>query len=77
MTKWKSLPDLEQDAMNSAETYFKRAIKVIDKKFWDGYAEKHPELIVGFMNCCATEFQTLVSAKVMDESTIKMTEYPT
>ena len=35
------------------ESYLSLAITTIDSKFGDGYAKKHPELIVGFLNTVA------------------------
>ena len=46
-----------EDGASAAEYYMSRAIESIDKKFGEGYAEKHPELIGAFMKASAKEAQ--------------------
>lgn len=50
--------DLMRQARDTAETYFNQAIRIIDEKFGEGYAKEHPELVAGFMNTAARDFDT-------------------
>lgn len=58
--------ELMHQARDTAETYFNQSIRVIDKKFGEGYAEEHPELIAGFMNTAARDFDTCMTRQALD-----------
>lgn len=47
---------LSEDAFYQSERNFHKAIDVIDKKFGNGYAKSHPELISSFMQSSAIEY---------------------
>ena len=40
---------------------------MIDRRYGDGYAEKHPELVGHFMQTAASIYATSVHARLMDE----------
>lgn len=50
--------DLMRQASDTAETYFNKAVRIIDEKFGEGYAKAHPELIVGYMDTAAQDYNT-------------------
>lgn len=53
-----------------AHDYMHQAIKSIDDVFGEGYAEKHPSLIVGYMNAAALDFQaSVISGAIGDLKT--------
>jgi hypothetical protein len=52
--------DLMLQARDTATQYFNQAVRIIDEKFGEGYAEAHPELIVGFMRTASADFHTAV-----------------
>ena len=62
--------DLMHQARDTAETYFNQALRIIDEKFGEGYAKEHPELIVGFMNTAARDFDTCKKRQVLDNLSI-------
>jgi hypothetical protein len=66
--------DLMHQASMTAHDYFINACKVIDDKFGDGYAEKHPELISAFMQTAASDFNTCAYTKILSESAREITE---
>ena len=43
------------DAVATANIYMYKAIDSIDQQFGKGYAKEHPELVAGFMKCCADD----------------------
>ncbi len=47
---------LLRQASITAEVYFQEAVAMIDSKFGEGYAKKHPELVGAFMNAAARDF---------------------
>lgn len=59
-----SYDTLLNQASDTADGYFKRAVDSIDNLFGDGYAAKHPELVIAlakiahedFCNSCQLEF---------------------
>ena len=63
-----SLETLMEQASMTAHQYFHAAIKTIDAKFADGYAEKHPELIGAFLQAAATDFHTAVFAQELQKA---------
>lgn len=58
--------DLMQQANKTAESYFHAAIRVIDEKFGQGYAQEHPQLIGDFMKTAAQDFDTCMQRQVLD-----------
>ena len=66
---------LNEDAVDFSAKYFRSAIKVINEKLGDGYAEKHPELIGMFMNIASNEMRTAVFAKCLLELRDSFDEY--
>jgi hypothetical protein len=56
---------MKQAAMTANE-YLIDAIDSIDKRFGDGYAQKHPELIVGFMTTAAKDFQACLISQQLE-----------
>ena len=57
--------DLMRQARDTAETYFNQAVRIIDEKFGEGYAKERPELIAGFMNAAARDFDTSIKRQVL------------
>ena len=53
-----SAEELMRQASMTAQQYFHAAIKSIDDKFGERYAETHPELIGAFLQAAATDFHT-------------------
>ena len=51
-----NLDILLKQAPDTAHDYFHRAIASIDKKFNEGYAKAHPELIGAFMQTAALDY---------------------
>lgn len=58
---------LMRQARDTAETYFNQSVRVIDEKFGEGYAKEHPELIAGFMNTAARDFDTAIMNQKLDD----------
>ena len=59
---------LMRQAPMTAHEYFHEAIKSIDDRFGDGYAQAHPELIGAFMQTAARDFQTAITALTMQDA---------
>lgn len=55
-----------KQASMTANEYFHESIDTIDKKFGIGYAQKHPELIVGFMTTAASDFQSYLISQNLE-----------
>ncbi len=49
---------LMKQAGYTAHDYMLKAVKSLDEKFHIGYAESHPEALIGFMQTCASDFHT-------------------
>lgn len=49
-----------RQAWLSADDYMEVAIRQIDLRFGEGYAENHPELVAAFMRTCAQDFHTTI-----------------
>ena len=65
---------LMRQAPMTAHEYFHAAIKSIDDRFGDGYAQEHPELIAAFMQTAARDFQTAITARTMQDAAEQITE---
>lgn len=50
-----TLSDLDKKRVEHVEEYMDAAIVAIEKKFGDGYACKHPELVAGFIQAIALD----------------------
>ena len=55
--------ELMEQAEGTAITYMNHAETAIDSRFGDGYAKKHPDLLVGFMTVCAMDYNTNLLAQ--------------
>jgi hypothetical protein len=62
-----SSSELLNDSVSTARRYFREAVEYIETQFGKGYAEKHPELIVGFMQTASQEFNTSIMAKCVQD----------
>tara|TARA_R110000796_G_scaffold100076_1_gene208522 strand:+ start:280 stop:477 length:198 start_codon:yes stop_codon:yes gene_type:complete len=58
---------LMRQASMTAHTYMSEAINRIDDDLGKGYAAKHPKLIGVFMQVCAQDYHTAVTAKLKSE----------
>ena len=65
---------LMRQASITAHEYFTAAIKYIDDRFGDGYAQAHPELIAAFMQTAARDFQTAITAQTMQDAAKQISE---
>ncbi|MDR1675182.1 MAG: hypothetical protein LBR86_01745 [Tannerella sp.] len=68
---------IEEDRIEESKNVFLSAIDIIDKKFGNGYAIEHPELIAGFMNSTSTAIHgttvgkcLLAKGEIIDENRI-------
>ncbi|HGA9036614.1 TPA: hypothetical protein ACIT51_003391 [Salmonella enterica subsp. enterica serovar Java] len=59
--------DVERQAANTAAYWMERATDEINRLSGDGYAEKHPELIIAFMHTAATD-ETAMSLRGIAEA---------
>jgi len=57
-----SAETLVQQAPATVAGYLNAARRHIDEQFGDGYAAKHPELVAAFVQACAQDFDTAISA---------------
>ncbi len=55
-----SASDLMRQASDTTETYFNKAVRIIDEKFGEGYARENPGLVGDFMKTCAKDFETAI-----------------
>ncbi len=69
-----SFEELLSQATDTTATYMRRAQREIDDQFGDGYAAKHPELIVAFMQTAASDFNTASTAKVFGAAMLSVAE---
>lgn len=58
---------LMEQAPETASYFLSAAIKKIDGKFENGYAEKHPELIAAFVAACASDFNTSMTVSALQD----------
>jgi hypothetical protein len=65
---------LLRQASETAHTYFHQAIRSIDDRFGKGYAEKHPELIAGFMQTAALDFMASFVGSAVEEGLRGLTD---
>jgi hypothetical protein len=66
MSEHPSVETLFRQASMTADTYFNEAIHAIDRRFSEGYAEEHPELIGAFMQTAAFDFLAgLIGARII------------
>ena len=50
-----------KQAGDTAAVYFKKAIRIIDKEFGDGYAKKNPNLVHSLVSAQAADFNSVCS----------------
>jgi hypothetical protein len=58
---------LLEQASITAGFYMVNAVHYIDKRFGDGYAAKHPELVGAFMRTASTDFATAMFLKTIQD----------
>ena len=58
---------LHDQAKTTAQAYFRYAIESIDREFGEGYSKKHPDLVAGYMQAAATDYNTNCLAKILQE----------
>lgn len=63
-----SFDTLLSQASETAATYMRTAQREVDTQFGAGYAAKHPELVIAFMQIAASDFNTSSTAKVFGAS---------
>jgi hypothetical protein len=56
---------LMRQAPMTANEYFCEAIKFIDDRFDDGYAQAHPEFVGAFMQAAAQDFNTAITVRTI------------
>lgn len=61
---WKKIME---DGSDAAVFYLGQSVIAIDRKFGNGYAKQHPELVGDFMKAAATESQGSQIAKTIQE----------
>ena len=66
MSNQLSAADLMRQAMLTSQSYFNSAVLFIDEKFGEGYAKAHPELIVGYMDTAARDFDTCITRQALN-----------
>lgn len=54
-----NIKELEDDCNLSTENHFNYVVRMIDKKFGDGYAKEHPELIGALVQSASMEFRSI------------------
>jgi len=59
--------ELYRQTFLTAEDYFNDAVRKIDKKFGEGYAKENPELVKGYMQVLAQDFDTALKTKTLEE----------
>jgi hypothetical protein len=59
---------LMTQAQDAATDYLRRGIDEIDSIFYEGYAEKHPELLAAFINASAIDMGNSTMAKCLEEA---------
>lgn len=69
MTKIKALTDADliKQASDTANQYMIDAIRMINSKLGDGYAQAHPELIAAFMQTAAHDYQTSQLQRILED----------
>lgn len=63
---------LLRQASMTADTYLAAAIRDINTRLGEGYAQKHPELVAAFIDVCAKDFGTAVLANSIQEAAGKI-----
>lgn len=66
--------NLFRQAPFTAEEYMLDAIKAIDNRFGKGAAQKHPELIGAFMKTAASDFNTMMMYKALEQVSLALSE---
>ena len=69
-----SFTELLSQASDTAATYMRAAQREVDAQFGAGYAAKHPELVIAFMQTAASDFNASSTAKVFGASMQRISE---
>ena len=69
-----SYDTLMRQASETADEYFRAAVRSIDREFEKGYAQKNPELIAAFMQVCARDMGTSTLAVAIQEGASEITQ---
>jgi hypothetical protein len=69
-----SFDTLLTQASDTAATYMRAAQREVDAQFGAGYAAKHPELVIAFMQAASSDFNTSSTAKVFGASMLRISE---
>ena len=62
-----SATQLMEQAAATADVYLYKGIKDIDAALGEGYAKEHPELLAGYMQAAAADFQATFLANSFTE----------
>jgi hypothetical protein len=61
---------LMHQAKETANSYLITAIQKLDKQFGDGYAQRNPDLVSGFIIACSLDFgASIITSALQDFST--------
>ena len=61
-------------ASMTAHQYFHAAIKSIDDRFGEGYAQNHPELIAAFLRTAASDYNVSIAVQALQGGIESMRE---
>jgi hypothetical protein len=57
---------LFEQAPPTADTYLRHAIEDIDRRFGDGFAKNHPELVGAYIQTCALDYGASMIARALE-----------
>lgn len=69
-----SFDTLLTQAGRTAAGYMADAVHAIDRRFGDGYAEKHPALLIAFMQVASADFNTALMKMAAQDIRSGLTE---
>lgn len=69
-----SFDTLLTQASDVATTYMRAAYIAVDEQFGTGYATKHPELVIAFMQTAGSHLNESSTAKVFGASMLHISE---
>ena len=55
-------------ATSTVDTYLSNAINSIDTEFGEGYARRHPLLVVSYLETCAKDYETAIKSGCVDDT---------
>lgn len=67
MSETLDLNSLATEAITTASDFLEAAESWVDNQFGNGYAEKHPAVVAGFLHACAQVYQAHRVALSLDE----------